>query len=444
MKKRTKLFASLIFFCSMGILSGCATESKSEVLNGVYSVHVSGYDWGSGTSKAILSLDAPLDAVSKEDFSVTETKMATNFTMAPEFPVEEVTASREVISAYLSDEKGEAVDGTSNYVTLELYTSPNEGSPFLFTMATQLNTWSKPYYLTISLSDQAKLSSKGNLVESINIEPEMTNKTTDADVFMKDTFKSSDGVNYNYAYYEPKNESETLVVWLHGLGEGGTEETDPDVTLLGNKVTSLASEEFQGTIGGAHVLVPQSPTYWMDSDGTKSNFNNGKIIAGTSYYTASLNELIENYKEKVGAKKVVLAGCSNGGYMTMVLAMAYPEQYTAIVPICEALPDQLITEEQIESIKNIPMFFIYSEDDEVVDPTLHSALTIQRLQEAGAENIQVSTTDHVIDTSGAYKDAEGNPYQYPGHWSWIYFHNNESQDNQTGQHVWEWLAKQVE
>ena len=47
---------------------------------------------------------------------------------------------------------------------------------------------------------------------------------------------------------------------------------------------------------------------------------------GTSYYQESLHELIAAYKEKVGAKKVVLAGCSNGGYMTLLMGLAYPQE----------------------------------------------------------------------------------------------------------------------
>lgn len=82
----------------------------------------------------------------------------------------------------------------------------------------------------------------------------------------------------------------------------------------------------------------------MDNDGKQSNFNNGSISAdGTSYYQESLHELIAAYKEKVGATKVVIAGCSNGGYMTLLMAMAYPDEYDAIVPICEAVPDKFIS-----------------------------------------------------------------------------------------------------
>jgi predicted peptidase len=258
-------------------------------------------------------------------------------------------------------------------------------------------------------------------------------------MFKMSTFKSSDNVSYNYAYYTSLSKADTLIVWLHGLGEGGIENTDPSVTLLANKVTTLASHQLQTTLGGAHILVPQCPTYWMDNDGKKTNFNNGAIIAdGTSYYTQSLIELIDSYIVKCKAKKVIIAGCSNGGYMTMLLALH--SKYDAYVPICEALPDKFITDEQIQILKDLPMYFIFSLDDKVVDPNQHEIPTIKRLKEANASQLYVSSTNHVVDTSGNYKDKNGYAYMYNGHWSWIYFFNNETKDKP----VFQWLAEVIQ
>lgn len=414
-----------------------------KALKGTYSTHIEGFDWGCGTTKVIISLDYVLDEVGKDDFKVTETKQMTDFSQAPAFPVVEATLDRVVEDAYLCDENGEKVDGASKYIALELYVSPNDGSPLLFSMTTQYNTYSDPYYLTIKPSETAKLTSDGKDVTSFTVETAMTGKTTSADMFKTDNFEATDGTKYSYAYYEPAEKADTLVVWLHGMGEGGTENTDPYVTLLANKVTTLAGEEFQNIIGGANVLVPQCPTFWMDTKGDGSNFNGGIVADGTSHYTASLTELIDSYKEKCGASKIVIAGCSNGGYMTVVLAMEHGDKYDAYVPICEAVPDDKISDEQIKTMAQLPMFFIYSKDDTTVDPSLHEIPTLKRLKEAGAKNIHVSATDHVVDTSGEVKDQNGNPYQYMGHWSWIYFDNNDSKCDDCGIDVWSWMAEQI-
>lgn len=145
-------------------------------------------------------------------------------------------------------------------------------------------------------------------------------------------------------------------MWLHGLGEGGV---DPHLTLLANKVVALSEGEFQQTVGSAHILVPQCPTYWMDADGKGSNYVNGAIEAdGTSFYTASLEELIDAHASKVGADKIVLTGCSNGGYMVMVLLMSRPDAYVCAVPICEAMDDKFISDEQIASLRDKPLYFV--------------------------------------------------------------------------------------
>lgn len=441
MKKKWMIFTMI----AMLLCVSACTEKGSDTLKGTYAIYIGNYDWGCSTAKVIVSLDYPLDAVTEEDFNVMETKKAADMSKAPEFPISEIEVPRKVTKAYLSDEQGNEVSKPSKHVALELYVSPNDGSPLLYDFVTQLNTWSDPYYLTITKAESANLSSSGTAVKELQIDQAFTAKKTAADAYQIDQFEASDGVKYAYASYTPKEESDTLFVWLHGLGEGGTENTDPYITALGNKTTAFLSEEFQTALGNAHVLMPQCPTYWMDEDGKKSNFVNGLINASdTSYYEDSLMELIETYKEKVGAKKVVLAGCSNGGYMTLLLGIHHPDAFDAIVPICEALPDRVITDEQIQAIKDLPMFFVYSLDDPIVDPTLHELPTIQRLKDAGASNLHVSEFEHVIDTSGQYKDEQGNPHQYLGHLSWIYFENNESPCNECGKAPWQWIGEQLQ
>lgn len=72
------------------------TEAKDGLtIKGTYKKHVEGFDWGCGVSHATIELEAPLDAVSETDFTVTETKMATDFTDET-FPINEVTIPRTV------------------------------------------------------------------------------------------------------------------------------------------------------------------------------------------------------------------------------------------------------------------------------------------------------------------------------------------------------------
>ena len=432
----------------MGLMPNCIAKNYvgSPEITGSYAIHAGNYDWGASVEKMVLSLNAPIDEVSAGDFKVQTEKDNNVYMVGKVHQVEEL----KVVNAYLCNEQGDPTDKASPYVALEIEVGPDKASPFLVSEAAMMNIYARPYTCNITLTEEADWTSKGIGVTSFEVDPNAVTMTTDADVFALDTYTTSSGVTYDYAAYTPDQKSDTLVVWLHGLCEGKTllkegEETDPYITCMSAEVTALAGEEFQSIIGGANVLVPQCPSYWMDADGKSSNTDGVVIHAdGTSFYTESLHELIETYKKECGADKVLIAGCSNGGYMGMVMATNYTDEYDGYVLICEAMPDQFLTDQQLEAIKDLPLYFIYAEDDPVVVPSLHEIPTIARLRAMGASNLHVSATEHVVDLSGKYANEDGRLHQYFGHNSWIYFFNNESVCDDCGQDVWHWMAQQLQ
>jgi predicted peptidase len=157
---------------------------------------------------------------------------------------------------------------------------------------------------------------------------------------------------------------------------------------------------------------------------------------GGSIYTESVVELINSFKEEKGCTKVVIAGDSNGGFMTMNLAINHPEVADAYIPVCEAYKDSYISDDEIAELAKLNIFFVFSLDDPTVDPTQYEQPTIARLQKAGAENLHVATTEHVI----GYVDDEDPEHEYSGHWSWIYFENGDSVCNDDGINAWDWIA----
>ena len=427
-----KLIAVLLTACLVLSLAACSRQADSAgpgAVTGTYQVEITGFDWGCGTTKAIVSLDKPLDAVSAEDFVVTETKQATNWAAAG-FPVEVTDFERKITGASLED------DGKT--LILDLYCNPDEGSPFLYSLSTGYNTWCDPYYLTISLAEGAKVTSDGKAVTSLAIDTkiDITKQKTSVDEFAEGSYTAADGTKYRYVSYEPEGGADTLFVWLHGMGEGGTENTDPRIVILANRADAFALDEFQSIVGGAYVLAPQCPTFWLDEmgNGTMTNRHGG------SAYTESLVELIHAYKEEKGCSKVVIAGDSNGGFMTMNLAIKHPEVADAYIPICEAYKDAYISDEEIQELAKLPLFFIYSLDDPTVEPRVYEKPTIERLKAAGAENLHVSTTEHVI----RYVDENDPAHEYSGHWSWIYFQDNQSVCvDEDGINAWDWIAEIV-
>ncbi|MBQ0065149.1 MAG: hypothetical protein KBT48_05250 [Firmicutes bacterium] len=430
MNKITKIIACTGLAFSMAACSNAAPKEEEKPqegapITGNYSYFVEGFDYGCSVTKATVTLSEAIPSISADRLSVSETKKTTDWT-DENFAEKELTFDRTVTNAYLIDDEGKETTEPSNKFVIEMSEDPNTGSPFTFSVFTGRNSWCNPYQLTIAMDE-------------CEIDPVAVAKSTSADNFTIDQGEFA-GVTYDYAYYAPEKESDTVVVWLHGGGEGGVGAADENINvytaLLGNKVTALAGEKFQEAVGGAHVLVPQCPTYWIDVDG--KNGGEWEHADGTSFYTESLVELIDSYVAKVGAKNVVITGCSNGGYMTMVLAKNCGDKYTSYVPICAPMDSEAISEDDLNVLKELPMYFIYSEDDDTVDPKGYEIPVLKRLEEAGAKNISVSTSEHVTDLSGKYKDAEGKPYQYSGHWSWIYFDNNDTAD-QNGVSVFDWI-----
>ena len=433
-----KLMSCLI--CMLMVIGICKTPTMavSEVTaSGTQKAYIVGDDWGPAVTKTVIELDKAIDSstVSKEKFNVVEEKQS--YTNQP--------VARTVTDAYTSDANGNKVESSSNYITIEMYVSPSEGSPFFYDFMSGRNVWCKTYKLNVSLVDGMTLTAGEETVNALAIEADI-NVSDPAericpqldDFDTTKTYTATDGTTYSYAEYLPAedNQKNALVIWLHGAGEGGV---DPTIDLLGNEVTALAGEEFQELFKGAYVLAPQSPTMWMD-DGTGAYQNGDK----GSCYAESLFELIETYvksNEDIDTNRIIIGGCSNGGYMTMEMILKHPDYFAAAYPICEAFQDQYISDEQIESIKDMPIWFTYAKTDRTVNPELCTEATVARLIEAGAKNIHVSAFEDVHDTTGRFTNADGTPYTYDGHWSWVYFDNNECYD-ENGVNAWQWLAKQ--
>lgn len=401
-------------------LAFCASSAFAAV-SGTYAMHMADDDWGCGVDKVILTLAEPVEGLSAETVSVVESKEAFDWAT---FSVTNVESTRNVKAVYACDAEGSAVEGASANWAIEMNIDPNEGNPLA--SVNNYNMWSEVYALHIT---------DANI--ELDIEPKAASFTTTADAYALHTFDATDAngstLTYKYGLYKPETETKTLFVWLHGMGEGGYGvegiDTDPRIAMLAVKGSAVIGEEFQSLMGGTYVLVPQCPTVWMD-DGS------GEIVGkAESIYTESLHALIASVREEIGAEKVIVAGCSNGGYMTMLLAVNYGEEYDAYVPICEALADELITDEQIAALAKLPMFFIYAQDDPLVVPETYEIPTIARLQAAGAEDLHVFAPEHVVDTTGRFPEDI-----YFGHGSWRYFFSNDAVD-ENGVNCWAWMAQ---
>ncbi len=436
--------------CLAMALALCAISALAEdgALTGTQKIVIVGDDWGPAVSKVVLDLGEEIaaDSVTPESFAVTENKEGMDWST---FSVGVVSAERTVSAAYVSDASGNrAREGNTQYVTLEMTYDPATGSPYFYDfMGTGMNRYCDPYDLTITLTDESTLATAaGESVSAIEIAPVDLSEAIIPQLEKVDLSGVFEGkYTLHYASYAPDNAQDgakhPLVIWLHGAGEGGT---DPSVVALGNKVTPLFGSAFQNIMGGAYVLLPQADGYWLQYNAEDEN-QWGENPGVPSIYTEDLKALIDEYvaaNPAIDTNRIYIGGCSNGGYMTVNMVLQYPDFFAAAYPICEAYKDSGISNEQLASIKDVPIWFVYSKDDTTVNPVVYEIPTIARLKGIGA-NVHSTVLEHVYDTTGRFDDEEGNPYTYMGHWSWVYFFNNECVDDETGVNLWQWMAAQV-
>lgn len=254
----------------------------------------------------------------------------------------------------------------------------------------------------------------------------------------------------NYGYYIPQTTTpgpRPLLIWLHGAGEGGQ---DPAIAYTANKVVALTSPKVQALFGGAYVLAPQTPTFWM-------NDGSGKYgPSGKSMYTRALKACIDEFISKnpgIDRKRVLIGGDSNGGFMTMRMLIDYPELFAAAFPVCEALYDATITDKNISAIKDKGIWFTHAKNDPVVDPKVTVVPTYKRLIKAGGKNVHFTFWDKIEDIHEGFVDEEGKAYEYMGHFAWIPMLNDDCKVDYDGKPVvWgdeevsllEWLSKQAQ
>ena len=395
---------------------------------GTYKIVVEGFDWGAGVNKVILALNDTTSKVNAADYTVFASRKSNTG------PISDDTNKRDIVTAYVSDENGERVK-TGRNITLVLSVGPQMAisSPFQY-QRSKGNVW-VDYSLTIvqTKSGQVWDTSTGKIMPLID-QFDLTGK-----------YQYNDKLTMSYATFTPKvkKDKAPLIIWLHGGGEGGT---DPTVPLLGNKAANYASDGIQSIFEGAYVLSPQCPGAWMHN--TQGVGTQGK---DNDIYNEGLMALIKDYVKAnpgIDANRIYVGGCSNGGYMALKLIFLYPDYFAAGYISALAYKSEYIPDSDIQKIKNVPIWFVHSKDDRTTIPDLTVVPVFDRLRKAGAKNVHFTYYNQVNDITNFYG---GKGYQYNGHWSWVYLHENLPRTDLDGSPVrvngkpvtiMEWMAAQ--
>ena len=451
-KKVAALSLSVMTLFSMMALPVNATEMVEAT--GTQKAYIVPEDWGPAVTKTGIHLDKEItpDSIGDEEdeFTVEETKNI----LLPTWEVGMSNADRHVLKAYTSDENGNKVSKDSHYIALEMYVSPTmtgEGAAFVYN---GYNEWCNPYELSITLNGELKTTDHQvvtslNVAEKIDLEGD-GKICPEINQFTSDTFKATNGDVLPYASFTPEKDDKknALVVWLHGAGEGGT---NPEIAYLGNKVTSLISDEFQSNFKGAYVLVPQCPEGYgwpVDKDG---NYTSG---ATPSKWRESLFELIDNYvtsRPDIDANRIIIGGCSNGGNMVYDMVLSHMGYFAAAFPMCHEFDINTVTDEQLNYLKTFPVWSTYTLGDS--SSYKGSIPIVEKMKEIGATNFHYSQFDNASDVTGRFfgdpsdptiLDTTGTskiPLQYDGHWAWTLFFENQCKDGDLT--AWKWLSMQT-
>jgi phospholipase/carboxylesterase len=181
---------------------------------------------------------------------------------------------------------------------------------------------------------------------------------------------------------EPKSTATSCVIWLHGLGDSG-DGFAPIVPVLnlpkthGIRFVFPHAPEQPVTINQGYVMRS-----WYDIK--SMDLHNRADMPGVLESESAIHALIQQQIDSgISANKIVLAGFSQGGVVSLFTGLRYPKKLAGIMalscylPTADRLPDNL-TEEN----KHTPILQNHGDQDEVV-PMSSGKMANQLLIDAG-------------------------------------------------------------
>lgn len=217
--------------------------------------------------------------------------------------------------------------------------------------------------------------------------------------FVDKTFKNADETTSPYVVFVPKDYDGTkaypVILFLHGAGEtkqaNAKKEGKMPVEVGIGPAIKKREKDFPFI-----VVIPRA-----------EGFGWGATTPNARRALAMLDEVMKEYK--IDAKRQYLSGLSMGGMGTWSIAMAMPDRFAAIVPICGRGDVKTA-----EKIKDLPCWAFHGDAD---------------------TSVNVSGSRDMIE---AIKKAGGSPKytEYPkvGHNSWDMAYGTDE--------LYEWLLKQ--
>ena len=225
------------------------------------------------------------------------------------------------------------------------------------------------------------------------------------------------GVTMPYEIYVPSNYDASkkypVVFALHGSGQRSQ---SLDMVLKRYQMATVWAKDSEAGINECIVLAPQCASK-DDSDNwtTLMTYRSGEAenaFQMTDYSVAAYNLLEKTMEEySVDKDRIYMTGLSAGGFATYAIAIAHPDTFAALVPVCGGADP-----EKVSALKGIPMWIFHAGDDPTLAPDEFLYPTLEALDAAKVE----------------YKSTiypEGSVFTPSAHFSWVPAYADEDMRN---------------
>ncbi|MDR3653053.1 MAG: alpha/beta hydrolase-fold protein [Paludibacter sp.] len=204
------------------------------------------------------------------------------------------------------------------------------------------------------------------------------------DSFQKKEFiYKGDTLRYRVLFPKNYDKSKTypLVLFLHGSGEKGNDNTKQLVWGASLFTDSLNRQNYP-----AIVLFPQCPVNqsWMtitERSDTKFNLLDPKEPAKPLFLAKKLVDFVQK-TEAVNRKRIYVLGLSLGGMGTFDLICRYPNLFAAAIPICGA-----VNVDRLKKVTKMPIRIYNGDSDNIVSPE-YSRNAFIELKADGSQQVE--------------------------------------------------------
>ena len=203
--------------------------------------------------------------------------------------------------------------------------------------------------------------------------------------FRSESIQNNGGATIQFRMLEPekvkKNKKYPLVIFLHGSGEKGSDNTKQLVHGSTMFETKKNRRKYP-----AYVIFPQCPekAYWESRDFEHENKTNKFLFDYSGAPSFPLREVfsIINYYKKmphVDSNRIYIMGLSMGGMGTFEAISRHPELFAAAVPICGGA--------DLRYVKNfatrVKVWIFHGAQDDQVLPKYSREVVDKIIQEGG-------------------------------------------------------------